>query len=218
MQKIRVLLVDDHTIMREGLRALLRFYEDILVIGDARNGEEAIARVDELNPDVVLMDIAMPGMNGIDATRGIRIRHPFTQVLVLSQHEEPQYILPVIEAGASGYVLKQSIGTELVDAIRGAARGEHFLCPSATTALLDKYQHPGDVVPKPEASLTPREREVLIMVAQGRTNHEIAQVLNLGLKTVDWHRTNLMEKLGAHSAVELTHYALRHRMVELSDL
>jgi DNA-binding NarL/FixJ family response regulator len=215
MEKIRVLLVDDHTIMREGLRALLGFYEDIQIVGEARNGEEAIDRVDKLRPDVVLMDIAMPGMNGIAATHEIRSRHPETQVLVLSQHEDRQYVLPVINAGAAGYLLKQSVGTELVNAVRAVSHGEPFLCPSATSTLLEEYRGRGPATPCRQDALTPRENEVLAMIARGKTNQEIARSLTLSLKTVEWHRTNLMGKLKLHCAVELTHYALRHHLVNL---
>jgi len=217
MDRIRVLLVDDHTIMREGLRALLSYYEDVEIVGEARSGEEAVSRVDDLRPDVVLMDIAMPGITGIEATREIKARSPETQVLVLSQHEERQYVLPVVDAGAAGYLLKRTVGTDLIFALRAVAQGESFLSPLAASILVEECRRRPDAKPAVGAELTSREREILRLIARGLTNQEIARELMLSPKTVEWHRMNLMSKAGAHNAVELTRYALRRHLVDVDD-
>jgi two-component system response regulator NreC len=206
VSKIRVLLADDHAILSAGLRALLKYYDDVEVVGEARDGDEALARVDELRPDVVLMDIAMPGMNGIEATRLIRERHPETRVLVLTQHGERQYVLALVQAGASGYLLKRALGSDLIVALRAVARGETFLYPPVSTVLVEEMQAPGE-------SLTPRETEVLAHIVEGETSAQIAQALSLSVKTVEWHRSNLMSKLDVHNAAELVRYALEHGLV-----
>lgn len=206
MEKIRVLLADDHAILSAGLRAFLSDYDDVEVVGDARDGEEVVALAAELKPDVVLMDIAMPGMNGIEATRLIRERQPETRVLVLTQHEERQYVLALLRAGASGYILKRALGSDLIAALRTVARGEPFLYPSASRALLEELHAPSE-------SLTPREREVLEHIVNGKTSPQIAEVLSLSVKTVEWHRSNLMSKLGVHNTAELVRYALQHGLV-----
>lgn len=218
MSKIRLLIVDDHPILCQGLRALLRYYDDIEVVGEAHTGEEAIARVDEWEPDVVLMDIAMPGMNGIETTRRIRQEHPQTRVLVLTQHEERQYVIPVLRAGASGYLLKSALSSDLITALRAVARGETFLYSPLSSVLVEELQRYQVESPAigPE-SLTPREREILQHIAEGKTNNQIAAELSLSVKTVEWHRTNLMSKLDVHNAAELVRYALEHGLLETHD-
>ncbi|MBI5303710.1 MAG: response regulator transcription factor [Chloroflexi bacterium] len=216
MSKIRVLMADDHAILREGLRALLSYYNDIEVVGEAEDGAQAIARVNELSPDVVLMDIAMPGMNGVEATRIIRQRHPETRVLVLTQHEDRQYVLPLLQAGASGYVSKRALGNDLIGALRVVARGETFLYPSAATAVVEELRHQegnGSVT----ESITPRELEILQHIVLGETNSQIASALSISVKTVEWHRANLMSKLGAHTVADLVRYALEHGLTEKSN-
>ena len=214
MTKIRVLLADDHAILREGLRALLGYYDDVQVVGEAQDGAEAVDRVAELHPDVVLMDIAMPGMNGIEATRQIHQQYPETHVLVLSQHEDWRYVLPVLEAGASGYVLKRVIGTDLISALRIVAQGGTFLYPAVAAMVADEiHRHAGAGSGAPNP-LTPRERQILTHIALGRTNPQIAAELGLSVKTVEWHRSNLMSKLGVHSVVELVRHALRRGLVD----
>jgi DNA-binding NarL/FixJ family response regulator len=215
--RITVLLVDDHTILREGLRALLGFHEDVQVVGEARDGEEAIALTGQLHPDVVLMDIAMPGMDGIAATRAIRARYPRTHVLILTQHEDRQYVLPLLKAGASGYVLKRALGDDLITALRTVARGETFLYPTVASMLVEEVSRPAQPGSHADRSLTPRELEILKLIAGGMTNAEIARILVLSLKTVEWHRTNLMAKLDLHTAVDLTRYAIRHHLVNSEE-
>ena len=217
MPKIRVLLVDDHTILRVGLRSFLGYYDDIEVVGEANDGAAAAALVKELQPDVVLMDIAMPGVNGIQATRLIREQYPETKVLILSQYEDSQYVLPLLRAGASGYILKDALGTDLLNALRGVARGETFLGPSIVKVLAEEVRHPGEGKEATIESLTPRERQILRLIAQGQTNAQIAEVLSISVNTVEWHRANVMNKLGAHTVVDLVRYALQHGFADDND-
>ncbi len=214
MTQIRILIVDDHAILRSGLRALLASYPDLQVVGEAADGGEAVARVAELKPDVVVMDVAMPGMNGLTATREIVECWPGTQVLILSQYSNKEYILPLLRVGAAGYVLKQALDTDLVAAIRAVARGESFLYPPIAKIVLNAYlKDPSDQGDEPYASLTEREREVLIHVAQGRTTREIAEMLHISPNTVDVHRTRFMQKLDLHSIAEVTSFAIRHGLI-----
>jgi DNA-binding NarL/FixJ family response regulator len=210
MPSIRVLLVDDHTILREGIRSLLSLYDDVQVVGEARDGQEALARTGELRPDIVLMDIAMPRCNGLEATRLIRAQYPDTRVLILTQYQDQEYVVSLLQAGAAGYVLKDTAATDLVAALRTIAAGGTFLHPAAASALVEEVQRKTDRdqdVPEP---LTAREREILAQVALGKTNAQIALALSLSVKTVKWHRTNLMNKLGLHSIAALVRYALEH--------
>ena len=203
MSKMRVLLADDHAILIEGLRAYLSYYDDVEVVGEAHDGAEALASVAELQPDIVLMDIAMPGINGITATRLIREQYPQTRVLVLTQHEEKQYVLALLKAGASGYILKRALGSDLINALRTVARGGTFLYPTVATLLVEEMKHP-------TVSLTPREAEVLQHIVRGETSSQIADSLSLSVKTVEWHRSNLMSKLNVHGVADLVRYALEH--------
>ncbi len=212
MNKIRVLLVDDHAILREGLRALLSCFDDVRVVGDAANGAIALQRVQELEPDVVIMDIAMPVMDGFESTRLLREQYPQVQVLILTQYEDKEYVLPLLQEGAAGFVLKQAMGTDLINAIRTVAKGETFLYPSIATMAMAELRHPSKEQ-TPESTLTPREREILQHIVDGQTNQQIAGALSLSIKTVEWHRTNLMSKLGVHSVADLVRYALQHRLV-----
>jgi DNA-binding NarL/FixJ family response regulator len=203
---MRLLLVDDHAILSAGLRALLGYYDDIEIVGEAKEGSEAVRLVGELRPDVVLMDIAMPGLNGIEATRLIRELYPRTRVLVLSQHAERQYVVAVLRAGASGYILKRALGSDLLGALRAVARGETYVHPEVSTVLVEEVRCPDE-------PLTPREKEVLAHIVRGETNPQIASSLSLSIKTVEWHRTNLMSKLAAHNAAELVRIALERGWV-----
>ena len=202
---MRVLLTDDHAILIEGLRAYLSYYDDVEVVGEAHDGAEALASVAELQPDIVLMDIAMPGINGITATRLIREQYPQTRVLVLTQHEEKQYVLALLKAGASGYILKRALGSDLINALRTVARGGTFLYPTVATLLVEEMKHP-------TVSLTPREAEVLQHIVRGETSSQIAESLSLSVKTVEWHRSNLMSKLNVHGVADLVRYALEHEL------
>lgn len=206
MPKIRLLLADDHAILSAGLRALLGYYDDIEIVGEARDGTEAVNLVGDLRPDVVLMDIAMPGLNGIEATRLIHERYPHTSVLVLSQHGDRQYVLAVLKAGASGYILKRALGADLLGALRGVARGATYLHPEVSRVLVDEVRCPGE-------PLTRREQEILAHIVRGETNAQIASRLSLSIKTVQWHRANLMSKLSAHNAAELVRIALERGLV-----
>ena len=217
MSKIRVLMVDDHAILREGLRALLGYYDDVEVVGEAQDGAESLVRVRELLPDVVLMDIAMPGMTGLEATRLIRAQFPETRVLILTQHEDPQYVLPLLQAGASGFVSKRALGTDLINAVRVVAKGETFLYPTAATAVVEEMRRRSrDAATAPE-SLTPRELEILKHIVAGQTNAQIAAALSISIKTVEWHRTNLMSKLDVHSVADLVRYAMEHDLTEKTE-
>jgi two-component system, NarL family, response regulator NreC len=214
MSKIRVLMVDDHAILREGLRALLSYYDDVEVVGEAQDGAESLARAGELLPDVVLMDIAMPGMNGLEATRQIRAQFPQTRVLVLTQHEDPQYVMPLLQAGASGFVTKRALGTDLINAVRVVAKGETFLYPTAATAVVEAMRRRSQGAADAPESLTPRELEILRHIVAGQTNAQIAAALSISIKTVEWHRTNLMSKLDVHSVADLVRYAMEHELTE----
>ena len=217
MNKIRVLIVDDHTLVRDGIRALLSLVSNVEVIGEAANGKEAIERVQELSPDVVLMDLSMPIMGGLEATRRIRKEHPKTRVLALTQYDDSEYVIPVIEAGACGFVTKMVAFSELATAIQAAYRGESYLSPSAASTLVEEYQAKvGTEREKdPYQQLTDREREVLKLIAEGHTAREIADMLVVSPKTVEWYKTNLMNKLNIHNKTDLIKYAIRRRIIAL---
>ncbi len=223
MAKIRVLLADDHTILREGIRLLLSAQPDIEVVGEAGDGKEAVGKAHELRPDIVLMDIAMPGMNGLEATRRIRAEDKEIQVLILSMYEDQDYVLPILEAGASGYVLKRTATSELVSAIRAVYEGNSFLYPSVAKMLIQDYlrrgvggQGPPSGGQDPRGTLSERELEVLRLIGEGLTNQQIADRLFISIKTVQAHRSNIMEKLNIHDRVELVKYAIRHGLIELN--
>jgi len=214
VDKIRILLVDDHAVLRDGIRALLSLHDDIEVVGEASEGKEAVAKAQELIPDVVIMDIAMPGMDGLEATRRIRKKHPKMKVLVLTQHDNKEYILSVIKAGASGYVPKRALGSELVSAIHAVKEGDSFLYPSAAAALIEDYLQQTKQE-DPYDQVTPREREIFKLIAEGHTSREIADMLFLSLRTVQGHRLKIIEKLNLHNRTELIKYAMRKGLVNL---
>jgi DNA-binding NarL/FixJ family response regulator len=214
MSKIRVLLVDDHAILRVGLVSFLRYQPDFEVVGEAEDGAGALALVNQLHPDVVVMDIAMPGMNGIEATRLIRARYPETHILILSQYADKEYALKLLQAGAAGYILKSDGGTELLAALRATARGEIFLCHSVSQVLTASLRKPEGSHAIGCDSLTPREHQILERIAVGETNHQIANVLSLSVNTIIWHRANLMSKLGVHSVAELVRYSMEHGLLK----
>ncbi len=212
-KKIRVLLVDDHAILRAGLRSLSATYDDIEVVGEASDGEEAIRKVRELDPDVIVMDVQMPGMNGLIATRYIMEEHPDARILMLTQYGNKEYVLPLLEAGAGGYVLKQAADTDFIKGIHAVYEGNSYLYPPIAKLVLDALMT-GEDASDPERMLTPREREVLILVAEGYTNSEIADILFISPKTVDVHRTRMMNKLDLHSVAEIVRYAVRRHLID----
>ena len=216
MEKIRVLVVDDHIIVRDGICALLALAGDIEVVGEASNGIEALKMVKELKPNVVLMDMAMPIMGGLEATRRICKESPRTRVLVLTQYDDKEYVFPVIEAGASGFISKVAASSELVAGIRSVYRGDSYLSPSVAKLLVEDYRYGGRrVAQDPYEQLTDRERDVLKLVAEGYTTQEIAHMLVVSPKTVEGHRTNLMAKLGIHNRIDLVKYALRKGIISI---
>lgn len=210
MSKIRVLLVDDHMVVRLGLKALIDSEPDLVVVGEAGNGLEAIEQARLLCPDVIVMDISMPELDGLEATRRIRAELSQCQILILTVHAQERYLFPVLKAGAAGYVLKSTVDTELLDAIRTVAKGGAFLYPSATRMLLEDYLTQLHSTPQQDTydQLSEREREVLKLLALGYTAGQIADKLTLSSKTVETYRTRIMEKLNLHSRVDLVQYAL----------
>ncbi len=218
MTKIRVLVCDDHTILREGIRLLLNSQPDIEVVAEAVDGREAVEKAREVLPDIILMDIAMPLLNGLEATKQIRRDNPNLRVLVLTMYESDEYVSQMLEAGAAGYVLKKVAGSELVYAIRSVHNGEAFLYPSITKRLVEDYLRRVELGQERDSfdGLTDREREVLQLIAEGHTNKEIADLLNLSVRTVQNHRAHIMEKLGMHDRGELIKYAIQKGIIELS--
>lgn len=208
------MIVDDHALVREGLKALLSLAPDVEVVGEAENGKEALRKVRALRPDVVLMDIAMPGMGGIEATRRVCREFPETKVLALTQYDSFDYVIPMIEAGAKGFVTKASSSSELARAVRTVYQGSSYLSPAAAAALVEERQRrSAEGVGDPYDSLTEREREILKLLAEGHTTREIARMLFLSPKTVEWHRGNLMHKLKLRNRAELVRYAIRKGIV-----
>jgi DNA-binding NarL/FixJ family response regulator len=217
MDSIQVLLVEDHTIVRKGLRALLEGEPDMQVVGEAEDGRQALNQVQQLLPDVVLMDIGMPGLNGLEATRQIKHQFPKTKVVVLTMHTSAEYVFSVLQAGASGYLVKQAATEEVISAIRAVYQGESFLSPSISTKVIEEYLRRAGKTESvdPYERLTSREREVLQLIAEGHSTQEIATLLYVSGKTVETHRSRLMEKLDIHTIAELTQYAIRKGIIEL---
>jgi two-component system, NarL family, response regulator NreC len=218
MSKIRLLLVDDHEIVRAGLRMLFLAEKDMEIVGEVSSGLEAIRAVADLQPDVVIMDVAMPGMSGIEATRRIKESSPETAVLALTMHEDEQYFFEMLNAGASGYVPKRAAPDDLVSAIRAVSQGQVFLYPSLARLLVQDFlqRKEGDGGGTAVVELTSREREVLIAIAEGHTNREIAELLVISVKTVDRHRENIMRKLNLHNRVELVKYAIEKGLITVT--
>jgi two-component system response regulator NreC len=214
MSKIRLLLVDDHQIVRAGLRMLFMAEPDMEIVGEVGSGAEALQAVQELQPEVVIMDVTMPGLNGIEATRQIKEASPDTAVLALTMHEDEQYFFEMLNAGASGYIPKRAAPDDLVSAIRAVSRGNIFLHSTLARFLVkDVLDRPGSVSTGTAEELTPREREVLTYIAEGYTNREIAEALVISVKTVDRHRENIIQKLNLHSGVELVKYAIARGLI-----
>ncbi len=216
MNKIRVLIADDHSILREGIRALLENEPDMQVIGEAEDGHAAIQLTRELEPDVILMDIAMPRLNGLEAIQKIRKSFPHIHILVLTMHENEEYIRQILASGAMGYILKDAAFKDLLSAIRVVHKGEAVLSPAITRLVIEDYLRWGDLRPNNiDNGLSPREREVLQLIAEGYTNKEIAGILCISIKTVQAHRSNLMAKLDLHDRSELIKYAIRKKIIEI---
>lgn len=212
---IRILLADDHTVMRDGLRALLERQPDMTVVGEAGDGRECLRLAEEQTPDVVVMDVAMPNMNGIEATRRLAADFPHTAVVILSMHQDESYVLRALKAGAKGYLLKDSLRADVIEAIRAVAQGRSFLTRKIGRILQEDYvrQLENRGLEDSYDLLTTREREILQLIAEGRTNKEVATVLNVSPTTVETHRTHILQKLGLHSIPELILYAVRKGIV-----
>jgi two-component system response regulator NreC len=219
VSKIRVLIVDDHGIVRAGIRSLLEDQADIEVVGEAGSGWKAVELALRLQPDVVLMDIAMGDLSGLEATQEIRERAPDVNVLALTMHDREEYFFAMLRAGALGYVLKESEPDELLAAIRAVHRGEAFLSPAVTKAVLEDYLTQRTEQAQPHSdSLTLREQEVLRLAAEGKTTREIAEMLHLSVKTVEKHRASMMHKLGLQSLPDLIKYAIRKGLIEVDEI
>jgi len=208
---IRILLADDHVLVRQGFRMILAAQPDMEIVGEAGNGREAVEYAERLKPDIVIMDVAMPELNGIEATRRLAASLPRTRVLALSMHKDSVYVREILRSGARGYLLKDSADADLLAAVRAVAKGDGYLSPAVSDAVLTDYRRH---VTDPIDLLTSREREVLQMIAEGKTNKEIAVALNLSVYTVEAHRGRVMEKLNLHSTGELVRFALRNGLID----
>ncbi len=219
MKKIRVLIVDDHAVVRAGIRLLLDSQPDMEVVGEAEDGRESLALAQKLKPNVILMDITMLEMGGVEATQAIKETDPEVQVLALTMHEDARYFFQMLRAGASGYVVKGADPNELLSAIRAVAQNKAYLFPSLARKLLDDYLERLEVGEERDsyAKLTDREREVLKLIGEGYTSREIAELLFLSINTVERHRTNIMDKLGMHNKSQLIRFAIRKGLVKLED-
>ncbi len=216
-KKIRVLIVDDHAIVRAGLRLLLNSQPDIEVVGEAENGRESLARIQELKPDVVLMDISMPDMGGIEATQAIKESFPETRILALTMHEDARYFFQMLKGGALGYVLKGADPNELLSAIRAVYQDKAYILPDLARRLLDDYLKRLKEGEEQDSysKLTTREKEVLKLIGEGFTSREIGEMLFISVNTVERHRTNIMDKLGMHNKSQLIKFAIRKGLVKL---
>ena len=213
MNDVRILLADDHAMLRDGVRMVLEAHPGFEVVGTADNGAEAVALAHSLQPDIAVLDVAMPELNGLDATREIRACCPETEIVILSMHEGEDYLREALRAGAAGYVLKRAAAKELVGAILAVQRGESYLDPALTRTLISDYVRKVDRTDLPADALTERELEVLKLVAEGFTNRQIAARLDISIKTVQSHRANLMDKLDLHDRTELVRYAIRRGLI-----
>jgi DNA-binding NarL/FixJ family response regulator len=216
MSALRILIADDHEVVRAGVRSLLESQPDCEICGEAITGHQVVALARQLKPDVAILDISMPELNGLEATRQIRMVAPTVQVLILSVHESEELVREILNAGAHGYVLKSDAGRELTAAMQALRKHETFFTSRVAQIALRAYRNKKpavDTTPSPGDVLTPREREVLQLLAEGRSNKETASSLEISVMTVETHRSNIMHKLGAHSVAELVHYAVRHKMI-----
>ena len=225
MSELRILLADDHTLVRGGIRALLNALPGVLVIAEASDGREAFRLVENVHPDIVLMDIAMSGMNGLEATTRITKEFPEVKVIILSVHKNEEYVLQALRSGASGYLLKDAGIAELEIAIKAVARGETYLSPPVSKQIISDYVRRVDIELESEGAgkepslerLTPRQREILQLIAEGNTTHDISKTLNISVKTVETHRMQLMERLDIHDIAGLVRFAIKSGLVILDD-
>jgi DNA-binding NarL/FixJ family response regulator len=208
-----VLLADDHTMVRQGLAALLKPYGEFEVVAEAVDGNEAVRMALETKPDVVVLDVSMPHLHGLEAARRIHKALPSARILILTMHDEEEYVLNMVRVGVSGYLVKDGVAIELVSAIRALRAGQGYFCPQAARVLAEAYLEDKPLPEDPYGRLTAREREIFGLVTEGRTNAEIAHLLFISPKTVDNHRTRFMDKLGVHSTVELIRYAAKHGLL-----
>jgi two-component system, NarL family, response regulator NreC len=217
VKNIKVFLADDHLLFRQGIKSLLSKVTDIEILGEASDGEETIAKVHKLKPDVVLMDITMPKINGLEATKLIKEKLPSVKILILTMHDTDQYLAGMLEAGASGYVVKTAASDELITAIREVNEGDVHLYPSIARMLVEDYLEKAKEGGEKESTdgLTPREHEILKYIAEGKQNKDIAELLFISARTVQAHRTNLMAKIGAHDRTEVVKYAIRKGLTKL---
>jgi len=215
MRKIRIVLADDHQLFRKGLRALLEQQADLTVVAEARDGREAVAAVQSLKPDVLVIDIGMQNLNGIEAARQLRDSHLGTAIVILSMHSDESYVLRALKAGAKGYLLKDSAEDDLIRAIHAVTNGKSFFSPAVSKVLLDDYMRKLQKLgaEDPYDLLTPREREILQLVVEGKSNKDVANLLNLSVYTVETHRSNIMEKLNLKGVPELMLYAVRKGII-----
>ena len=213
MQKIRVLVVDDHALVREGIHALLGLYDDIEIVGEASEGREAVVKALELDPDIVVMDIAMPEMEGLEATRRIKKKNPKIKILLLTQHDNREYILSGIKAGGDGYIPKKAMGEEFISAIRLMHSNGSYLYPTAASVVIKDYKELSQ--DDPYDRLTDREREVLKLISEGYTSRRIAEMLFITQNTVVGHRMKLMAKLNLHNRTEVIRYAVKKGLISL---
>ena len=219
MSKTRILIADDHALMREGIIAFLKFYDDIEIVGEASNGLEAIEKAVKLKPDVIIMDISMPELGGIEATLEIKNRMPGMKILILTQYSDKEYISRLLKAGVSGYILKQAVGTDLIAAIRAVAKGESYLYSSIATNVISGYLGNSSKlsVEDPYEKLTDREKQVLKLIAEGHSHKEVANLLDISAKTVIAHQTNISEKLDLHSRAALIKFAITKGIIKLDS-
>jgi two-component system response regulator NreC len=215
MSEIRILLADDHTVMRAGLRLLLEREQDMVVVGEAEDGRRTVELAESQNPDVVVMDIAMPILNGIEATRQIAGKHPQIAVVILSMHSDESYVMRALKAGAKAYLLKDSAEVDLIRAVRSVKEGKSFFSPAVGKTLLEDYVRQLDQRGEEDTYelLTTREREILQLLAEGRSNKDVANMLNLSLYTVETHRSHILQKLGLHTIPDLILYAVRKGII-----
>jgi len=214
-KKIQILIADDHSLVREGISALLKPYPEVSIVGEASNGKEAIEKASTLRPDIILMDIAMPGLGGLEATLEIKKKHPEIKIIVLTQYDDAEYVSRFLKSGVSGYILKRASGAELISAIRSVAEGESYLYPSVASKVIEGYVGKKSSSPDPYEHLTDMEKQVLKLIAEGYTHKEIASALNISDKTVIAHQSNISEKLGIHTKAEFIKFAITRGIIKV---